>query len=123
MFAKQWILIGSTFGFFSVALGAFGAHGLKDILNEKAFQIYQTGVQYQMFHALALLVLGVWSLYFPSMNTQWVGFAFMLGILLFSGSLYALALTDLKFLGMIAPLGGISFLIGWIAFAFLAWKA
>lgn len=123
MFAKQWVLMGSTFGFFSVALGAFGAHALRDILSERAFQIYQTGVQYQMFHALALLALGLWSLYFPALNTQWVGYAFTLGILLFSGSLYALALTNLKFLGAIAPFGGVAFLMGWIAFAILAYKA
>jgi uncharacterized membrane protein YgdD (TMEM256/DUF423 family) len=123
MLSKQWVMIGAISGFFAVALGAFGAHGLKDRLSEKALSIYQTAVQYQMVHALALIALGLWASQNINQETQLVGWAFTIGIMVFSGSLYALAVTDLKFLGAITPIGGVSFLVGWIAFAFLAWKA
>jgi uncharacterized membrane protein YgdD (TMEM256/DUF423 family) len=122
MNSKQWIVIGALSGFFGVALGAFGAHALKNMLSEYALSIYQTAVQYQMIHALALIGLGIWSTQNPSVDTQLAGWAFTIGIPLFSGSLYALAVTDLKFLGAITPIGGLSFLVGWITFAFLAWK-
>lgn len=121
--SKQWILIGTMSGFFGVVLGAFGGHFLKATLSEKAFSIYQVGIQYHMWHALALIGLGLFGLVQPSLDTQWAGLGFTLGIVLFSGSLYALALTDLHFLGMITPFGGVSFLAGWIAFAFLAMKS
>ncbi|MBI2712314.1 MAG: DUF423 domain-containing protein [Bdellovibrio sp.] len=120
---KQWILIGAMSAFFGVVLGAFGGHFLKERLTEKAFSIYQIGIQYQMWHALALILLGVWGASQGSMDTSWPGMAFSAGIVLFSGSLYALALTDLHFLGMITPLGGVSFLVGWIGFAFLAFRS
>ncbi len=115
-------MIGCLSGFFSVAFGAFGAHALKDVLSEKALFTYQTAVQYQMIHSLALIGLGSWVSQ-HSGESQLPGWAFILGITFFSGSLYGLALTDLKFLGFITPVGGVSFLVGWIAFAFLAWKA
>lgn len=121
--SRQWILIGAVSGFFGVVLGAFGGHYLKAILSEKSFSIYQIGIQYQMWHALALIGLGIWGIAQPGMDTQWAGLGFTLGIVLFSGSLYALALTQLPFLGMITPLGGVSFLAGWIAFAFLAMRS
>jgi len=126
MLAKQWIMFGSISGFFAVVFGAFGGHILKERLTEKAFSVYLIAVQYQMYHALALIGLGVWAAINSgnsSLDTQWTGWAFTAGIMLFSGSLYALALTDLKFLGMITPIGGLSFMAGWIGFAFLAWKA
>jgi uncharacterized membrane protein YgdD (TMEM256/DUF423 family) len=123
MGSKQWLMLGAISGFFGVALGAFGAHGLKDVLNAKAMQVYQTAVQYQMIHSLALLGLGILGSQNSFLNTQMAGMGFTLGIVLFSGSLYALALTDLKFLGAITPLGGVSFLVGWLGFAILAWKA
>jgi uncharacterized membrane protein YgdD (TMEM256/DUF423 family) len=123
MLAKQWITLGAVSGFFAVLLGAFGGHILKERLSEKAFSIYQIANQYQMTHALALIGLGIWASSNSHMDSFLSGSAFTLGIVLFSGSLYALALTDLRFLGMITPLGGVSFMVGWIAFAFLAWKA
>jgi uncharacterized membrane protein YgdD (TMEM256/DUF423 family) len=123
MLAKQWVMIGAISGFFGVALGAFGAHALKEHLSERAQAIYQTAVQYQMIHALALIGLGIWAAQNAALDTQIAGWGFTAGILLFSGSLFALALTDLRFLGAITPLGGVSFLVGWIGFAFLAWKA
>ncbi len=123
MLSKQWVMIGALSSFFAVALGAFGAHALKNSLSEKSLSIYQTGVHYQMFHALALVGLGLWAAQNPMIDTQIPGWAFTMGICIFSGSLYVLALTDLKPIGAITPIGGISFLLGWIAFAFLAWKA
>jgi uncharacterized membrane protein YgdD (TMEM256/DUF423 family) len=123
MLAKQWVMIGCISGFFAVALGAFGAHGLRDSLSERAMAIYQTAVHYHMIHALALIGLGLWAAQNSMMDTKLAGWAFTVGIIIFSGSLYALAVTDLKFLGAITPIGGVCFLTGWIAFAFLAWKA
>ena len=127
MQAKQWIVIGALSGFFGVVFGAFGAHALKSSLDDKAQAIYHTAVQYHLFHALVLICLGIWAGQnlgqgFES-YIKLAGWAFTVGILVFSGSLYALAITQLKFLGAITPIGGVSFLIGWIAFAFMAWKA
>jgi uncharacterized membrane protein YgdD (TMEM256/DUF423 family) len=121
--SKQWLLIGTLSGFFGVVFGAFGAHALKASLDEKSLTVYHTAVQYHLFHALALIGLGLWAGQNPLADTQVAGWAFTLGIVVFSGSLYALAITQLKFLGAITPIGGISFLVGWIAFAFLVWKA
>jgi uncharacterized membrane protein YgdD (TMEM256/DUF423 family) len=123
MLAKQWVMNGAISGFFGVALGAFGAHALKNSLSEYALSVYQTAVQYQLIHALALVALGIWASLNPSAETQLAGWAFTFGILIFSGSLYILAVTNLKFLGAITPIGGVLFLLGWITFAFLAWKA
>ena len=122
MLSKQWMMIGATSAFFGVVLGAFGGHVLKNTLSEKAFSIYQVGIQYHMIHALALIGLGLWSGQNTMVDTQLPGWAFTFGIMVFSGSLYALSLTDLKVLGMLTPLGGVSFLVGWSGFAWLAWK-
>ncbi len=123
MLAKQWMMIGIISAFFGVAFGAFGAHALKESLSEHDLSIYQTAVHYQMIHALALIVLGIWTAQNPGVDTQFAGWAFTIGIALFSGSLYVLSITQLKFLGIITPFGGTAFLAGWIAFAFLVWKA
>jgi uncharacterized membrane protein YgdD (TMEM256/DUF423 family) len=123
MLGKQWIMVGAISGFFGVAFGAFGAHALKEVLSARALAIYHTAVEYQMVHALALIALGVFGMLNSSLDTQFTGWAFTLGITIFSGSLYALAVTDLKFLGAVTPIGGLAFLAGWIGFAFLAWKA
>jgi uncharacterized membrane protein YgdD (TMEM256/DUF423 family) len=123
MLSKQWMQFGIISAFFGVVFGAFGAHFLKDKLTERYFTVFQTGVHYQMFHALALIALGIWATQNPSADTRTAGWAFTAGIMIFSGSLYALALTQIKILGAITPIGGVSFLAGWIAFAFLNWKA
>ncbi len=112
--------MGAVFGFFGVVLGAFGGHALKEKLTERALEIYQIGVHYQMIHALVLIALGIWSAQNQLVNTGWVGWSFSAGILLFSGSLYVLALTDLKFIGFVTPFGGVLFLLGWLGFAYLA---
>jgi uncharacterized membrane protein YgdD (TMEM256/DUF423 family) len=118
-----WVLIGSVSAFLGVAMGAFGAHALSESLDPKSLAIYQTAAQYQMYHSLALVGLGIWSAQHPASSSAPAGWAFTLGIVLFSGSLYALALSGIKIFGAITPLGGLGFLIGWIVFAFLAWKA
>jgi uncharacterized membrane protein YgdD (TMEM256/DUF423 family) len=122
MLAKQWILIGAISGFFAVVFGAFGGHALKETLSPRSLAIYQIAVQYHMYHALALIGLGVFSASYPSLNSQIPGAAFTFGLMTFSGSLYALALTELSFLGMITPIGGLSFLVGWASFAYSVWK-
>jgi uncharacterized membrane protein YgdD (TMEM256/DUF423 family) len=102
-------------GFLSVCLGAFAAHGLKHHITPESLAIWQTGVQYQMYHALALLAIGLLYRSQASKALKLSGLAFILGSFLFSGSLYALALGAPKALGVITPLGGLSFLVGWAA--------
>lgn len=102
-------------GFLSVCLGAFAAHGLKHHIAAESFVIWQTGVQYQVYHALALLAVGLLYQTQASKALKLSGLAFILGSFLFSGSLYALALGAPKALGVITPVGGLSFLVGWAA--------
>lgn len=113
----HWLKLGCFFSFLSVALGAFGAHALKEKLSPRALEIFQTAVHYQFLHAFALLALGLTVALVPRLKANRVGWSFTLGILLFSGSLYALALTDIKILGAITPFGGMAFLFGWLSFA------
>lgn len=117
--AKVWIFLGALSGSFAVIAGAFGAHALGGKLDVKALSVYQTASQYQMFHALALVLFGVWGLKQTGAPSA-PGWFFAIGTLFFSGSLYALALTGLKALGAITPLGGVLFILGWISFAIAA---
>lgn len=123
MLSKQWIFMGAISSFFAVLLGAFGAHALKNTLSQYSWEIYHVAVQYHWVHALGLIGLGLWAAQNPSADTSLAGWAFVAGLSIFSGSLYALAITELKFLGAITPIGGVAFLVGWIAFAFQVWKA
>lgn len=108
-----WIKFGHLFMFLGVALGAFGAHALKGKLSDYHLSIYQTGVLYQFIHALALFVVAWLSTVSADPKVSLAGYFLVAGIILFSGSLYALALTQIKWFGPITPLGGISFLIAW----------
>jgi len=108
-----WLLSGAVFGLLSVALGAFGAHALEETLDAYGKEIYEKAVLYQMFHALALLAVGVLHKLYPQMSLHISGWGFSIGILLFSGSLYVLAVTGAKWLGAITPFGGLAFLAGW----------
>jgi uncharacterized membrane protein YgdD (TMEM256/DUF423 family) len=110
---KIWFLLAAFFGFLSVALGAFGAHSLKNVLDEYGKSIYEKAVLYQMFHSMALFAVGVVQHLFKGISFSPAGFGFSAGILLFSGSLYVLAITGLKWLGAITPIGGLAFLFGW----------
>ena len=103
--------LGAASALCSVALGAFGAHALKSRLSIDSLGIFETAVRYQMFHALALLVLGA----FPRSQVLLAGWLFVAGTILFSGSLYALALTGIRGFGAITPVGGLCFLAGWAA--------
>ncbi|MCK5880830.1 MAG: DUF423 domain-containing protein [Sinobacterium sp.] len=110
-------------GFLAVALGAFGAHGLKQHLSNDMMAVYQTAVQYQFIHTLALLAVALLLLQFPDASLlRWSGLAFAVGILIFSGSLYVLSLSGIKWLGAITPIGGVGFLAGWVLLLVAAFK-
>ena len=111
----NFLVIGAISGFLVVILGAFGAHGLKDILDEYGKSIYEKAVLYHMFHTMAILVLGLIEKIQPELQLSLAGWAFIFGIILFSGSLYVLAVTGIKSLGMITPIGGVFFIIGWVS--------
>ena len=118
---RTWVQVGSLGAFLGVALGAFGAHALKERLGPLA-PVWETGVHYQLIHSLALLFLGLAANQLPAAAVQRIGALFVAGIVLFSGSLYVLALTDVKWLGAVTPLGGLCFLVGWVYLAFAAGK-
>ena len=107
----DWLRLGASLMFLAVALGAFAAHGLKTRLTPDMLAVFETGVRYQAYHALALLALGV------ARGPDKAGWCFLAGIVVFSGSLYLLALTGERRLGMITPIGGVLFLAGWALFA------
>lgn len=109
---KALLAAGAISGAIAVAAGAFGAHALKDRLSDKALAIFETGARYQMYHALAIVLCAALAGGLAGARTA--GWLFQAGIVVFSGSLYALALTDVKVLGAITPLGGLAFLAGWI---------
>ena len=110
---KTFLLIGAVTGFLAVMLGAFGAHGLRARLSPEMMAVFETGVRYQMYHALAILAVGLMIPNLGGWLIRMSGWAFAIGIVLFSGSLYALALTGVTVLGAVTPLGGLAFLIGW----------
>ncbi|WP_281784199.1 DUF423 domain-containing protein [Sinimarinibacterium flocculans] len=109
-----WLALGAVYGFLGVALGAFGAHALKTRLSAELLAVWKTAVEYQMYHALALLGVGLLLRQLgTSAPLQWAGAGFALGVLLFSGSLYALCLSGVRVLGAITPFGGMLLLAGW----------
>ena len=115
--ASRWVLsAGAGFALLAVITGAFAAHGLKAVLDAQQLPLFETASRYQMHHALALLVVGVMltNPQFTRSLLKLAALAFILGIILFSGSLYLLALVDISWLGAITPLGGIAFLSGWL---------
>lgn len=119
-----WIAISGLYSFLAVALGAFGAHALKDRLDDYSKGVYQTAVTYQMFHALAIFAIALFLTVQPGSRALSVAAGcFAVGILFFSGSLYALALSGIKVLGAITPIGGVFFLVGWMAVAIFGFKA
>lgn len=121
MAGSFWIVTGSLLAGLGVGMGAFGAHGLEHRLEaNQTTAIYQTAAQYQMYHSLAILAVGLLASRGGSANVA--GWAFVVGIALFSGSLYILALSGIKWLGAITPFGGLGFLVGWGALAFTAFQ-
>lgn len=114
---SRFLLLAALSGFTGVAMGAFGAHALKNLLSEHYLDIYKTAVSYQMWHALLLAIIAM----LPEHKwLTWAGWSLMAGILLFSGSLYALTILNISWLGIITPFGGLAFLAGW---ALLGWYA
>lgn len=114
------MFVGALMGGVGVGLGAFGAHALKSRLSTDMLAVFETGVRYQMYHALALLAVGLLMTRTDGRAIVLAGWSFTAGILLFSGSLYALTLTGITTLGAITPIGGLAFLVGWFALAIAA---
>jgi len=113
--AKLWLISGSINAFLAVALGAFGAHGLKQHLSADLLQTWETAVHYHQIHALGLILIGLLIRWMPGYSLlNWSGALLLAGIILFSGSLYVLCLTGVKSLGIITPFGGLAFLAGWL---------
>jgi uncharacterized membrane protein YgdD (TMEM256/DUF423 family) len=119
---RAWLLLAVFFAFTGVGLGAFAAHALKSQLSAEYLAVFQTGVHYQMLHALALLALALLMRQLPGRLLVAAGSLFTLGIVLFSGSLYALTLSGISALGMLTPLGGVAFLLGWLCLGVHAWR-
>ena len=119
--SKLIIMLAGSNGFLAVALGAFAAHGLRARLSPELLATFQTGVQYHMYHALALFGIGIMMINFPAANLLRISAYLMLaGIVFFSGSLYLLSISGIRWLGAITPIGGVCFLIAW---ALLVWFA
>lgn len=115
---RIFLLIASILGGISVVFGAFASHALKDRLSASSLAIWETGTKYQMYHALALILVALLVSRFPdSMLLIVAGYAFIAGIFIFSGSLYALTLTGIKWLGAITPIGGLALITGWLCLA------
>ncbi|MBH50453.1 MAG: DUF423 domain-containing protein [Candidatus Neomarinimicrobiota bacterium] len=113
-----WIIIGSALAALAVAIGAFGAHGLKSRVSADDLIIFETGVRYQMYHSLALILLGLIGVNFQSNVVQLPAILFLVGIIIFSGTLYLIPLTGLRWLGAITPIGGTALILGWIMLIF-----
>jgi len=107
---KMWIIISAVSGFTAVAIGAFGAHGLRETLSFEMLEVYKTGVLYQFIHTIVLLILALTNI----INAKVSSIFFLLGIILFSFSLYLYSTTGIQFFAMITPVGGVCFLIGWL---------
>lgn len=118
--AKLWLILGAINAFMAVAAGAFGAHGLRSRLDPRMLEVFETGARYQMYHALALLAVGWLASRTNSSVAAAAGWCFLGGIVLFSGSLYALTTSGVTRLGIITPFGGTLFLVGWVLFAVAA---
>jgi len=121
---KFFLVVGALLAAFAVIFGAFGAHALKAKLEPSQLQVFETAVRYQMYHSLALILVGILFEKFNSTSTVYSGYLFMVGILFFSGSLYLLSMKNLlgieswNWLGPVTPLGGLSFIAGWIMLMF-----
>ena len=121
--AQRILMSGALMALLGVAIGAFGAHGLKPFLSEQMLAAFETGVRYHLIHALGMLTAGLSLVYAPIRNFRWAGWAFFLGIVLFSGSLYVMSISGVRGLGIVTPLGGLCFIVGWGLLARGYWKA
>ena len=116
---RFFFIVGAIMAFLAVALGAFGAHALKNRLTPDMLEIFEVGVRYHMYHALGLLAVAWATSRWPESNVTAAGWAFIVVIIIFSGSLYILSMTGMRWFGAVTPLGGLAFLIGW---AILVWS-
>lgn len=120
---KTFLILGALNTFLCIALGAFGAHGLKRVLSADMLTVYHTGVQYHFYHAFGIIIIGLLLLHFPKSRLIPIsGWLMMVGIILFSFSLYVLSVTGMRGLGMITPFGGVSFLSAWGLLIYAVWK-
>ena len=121
---RTFFVIGSLLGSVSVALGAFGAHALRDRIEASLLANYQTGVSYMFYHTLALFIVVLALTRWPgSSQAVWAGWLFVIGIVFFSGSLVLMAFTGMRWLGAITPIGGVAFIAGWLLLAWTAWQS
>lgn len=121
--AQMTFIVAALSGLLAVAFGAFGAHAVRGRFDDYSLRIFETAVQYQFYHTLALLAVGLLLLRFPSSSLlQSSSWLFIIGIAIFSGSLYLLSFTGMRWLGAVTPLGGLAFIAGWACFAAAAWK-
>jgi len=122
--AKLWLTVGSVGMLLAVAMGAFGAHALKKTLTPDLMAIYETAVHYHVYHALGLIAIGLLALHLPATTLlRWAGVLMAVGLVLFSGSLYALSLSGIRWLGAITPIGGTAFLAAWSLLAIAVMRA
>jgi uncharacterized membrane protein YgdD (TMEM256/DUF423 family) len=117
---RLFVTVAALSGLIGVAAGAFGAHALRERLSPENLAVFETAARYQMYHALALMAAAWASTRWPGPVIQWSGWLFIIGTVLFSGSLYALALSGVRWLGAITPLGGLAFMAGWLCLALSA---
>ena len=120
---NRFLTLGSIFAFLAVAAGAFGAHALRSRLSAESLGIFETAARYQMYHALALLAVAWVTEKSPGPLSAWAGWLFTAGIVIFSGSLYLLAITGVRWLGATTPIGGVAFLAGWLCLAVQAMRS
>lgn len=119
---RAFFITGAVLAALGVAVGAFGAHALRGRLTPDLLNVFETGVRYQLIHALGLLAVAWATTRWPGRATNMAGWLFLAGIVLFSGSLYALSMSGVRALGAITPLGGVAFIAGWIALAWAVWR-
>src|SRR5512132_1048950 len=119
---RFFFVAGSLLAFFAVALGAFAAHSLKARLPPDMLTIFETGVRYHMYHALALLAVAWAASRWPDSSAGTAGWAVVIGLVVFCGSLYILSVTAMRWLGAIPPTGGVAFLLGWLLLAWATWR-
>ena len=120
--AQRFLTLGSILAGLGVAAGAFGAHALKDILDPPMLQVFETATRYVMYHAFGLCIVS-WAIdRYPEQRLEKSGWLFLIGILLFSGSLYVVSLAGIRWVGAVTPIGGLAFMIGWLLLAWGVWR-
>jgi len=120
---RVFFVLGALSAFIGVAAGAFGTHGLKSRMSVEMISVFEVGVRYQMYHAFALIVVAWLETKWPTSLVTTGGWLFVTGTILFSGSLYLLSISGVRWLGVITPFGGLAFLVGWVCLAWSAWRS